>query len=455
MTVALSLKVQHIWIDSLCIIQDDNDDWKSQSSSMGLIYQNACCNIAATWGVDGTAGCFSERDGSSKSIKVIVNGDSGLKEHVVYDKFAYKSEITDASLNKRGWVTQERNLARKQLSFAKSQVYWECSELSASEDFPEGIPRGMEDLRQKKLMSTRWIGLDHIEEYKFRHTWIHLVESYSECKLKKLSDESAALAGVAGYMKTATNNTYLAGLWKKDLEQQLLWRRKSSQSCPSESPSYIAPTWSWMCLDAPVQYDRGYTLKNTTYESRYKPIPYSAEILEVSVEPFDAMHSFRSAEVKLRGIAIRAAVISTEPSEESGSCVTWRTLQLADEIGITQGIHIGVGISWDRSAVSEQNLLFMFVSTGQIKCYAGDMNGLVLKGSNENELVYHRLGVFSTAVPYIYLKGREIDLSHIIRERLAVKNSRANDNGSTSVAQEYLNLDDERLKGLVHTVTII
>ena len=55
-------QVNYIWIDALCIIQDSRKDWKNEASVMGLIYQNARCNIAATGFADGTNGLFASRN---------------------------------------------------------------------------------------------------------------------------------------------------------------------------------------------------------------------------------------------------------------------------------------------------------------------------------------------------------------------------------------------------------
>lgn len=46
--VTLELGFSYIWIDSLCIVQDSQDDWLRESSQMGDIYKNCSCNIAAT-----------------------------------------------------------------------------------------------------------------------------------------------------------------------------------------------------------------------------------------------------------------------------------------------------------------------------------------------------------------------------------------------------------------------
>lgn len=46
-TVARSLQIQYLWIDALCIIQDDRDDWARESATMSQLFQNAYITIAA------------------------------------------------------------------------------------------------------------------------------------------------------------------------------------------------------------------------------------------------------------------------------------------------------------------------------------------------------------------------------------------------------------------------
>jgi hypothetical protein len=50
------LGIQYLWIDSLCIIQDDTDDWNTESGKMHLVYRNAALVISA-------AGASNSRDG--------------------------------------------------------------------------------------------------------------------------------------------------------------------------------------------------------------------------------------------------------------------------------------------------------------------------------------------------------------------------------------------------------
>jgi len=52
------LGYEYIWIDSLCIIQDDPADWERESAKMAEIYENAVLTIAVSDAVDSLRGCF-------------------------------------------------------------------------------------------------------------------------------------------------------------------------------------------------------------------------------------------------------------------------------------------------------------------------------------------------------------------------------------------------------------
>lgn len=55
------LDLRYLWIDSLCIIQDDTDDWGGGSVRMGQIYGRAHLTIAASQAYDTRFGCFFKR----------------------------------------------------------------------------------------------------------------------------------------------------------------------------------------------------------------------------------------------------------------------------------------------------------------------------------------------------------------------------------------------------------
>jgi Heterokaryon incompatibility protein (HET) len=59
-TITRRLGFQYLWIDALCIIQDSEIDWETESAKMGSIYQDSVLTIAASDARDGRGGCFSE-----------------------------------------------------------------------------------------------------------------------------------------------------------------------------------------------------------------------------------------------------------------------------------------------------------------------------------------------------------------------------------------------------------
>src|SRR4051794_22873221 len=50
----------YLWIDSLCIVQDDKEDWQQESAKMADIYENAALTIAASDSADSHKGCFRD-----------------------------------------------------------------------------------------------------------------------------------------------------------------------------------------------------------------------------------------------------------------------------------------------------------------------------------------------------------------------------------------------------------
>ncbi|PQE03115.1 heterokaryon incompatibility protein [Rutstroemia sp. NJR-2017a BVV2] len=60
--ITRALGLRYLWIDSLCIIQDDKDDWQFESAKMANIYLGSCVTIAATASFDST-GDSSSTDG--------------------------------------------------------------------------------------------------------------------------------------------------------------------------------------------------------------------------------------------------------------------------------------------------------------------------------------------------------------------------------------------------------
>jgi hypothetical protein len=123
--VTRELRVPYLWIDSLCIIQyeDNKEDWKRESGRMEKVFSLAYCTIAATSAVDSKAG-FLERNVSTEYV--LVQDASGRRFYICTSMDNFNNDVEKARLNTRAWVMQERVLSRRTIHFSNNQTYWEC-----------------------------------------------------------------------------------------------------------------------------------------------------------------------------------------------------------------------------------------------------------------------------------------------------------------------------------------
>jgi hypothetical protein len=181
-------------------------------------------------------------------------------------------EIT--RLLKRGWVFQERMLSPRILHFTRDQVYWECSQICASELYPAGLLRevhGKDPLEYRITGKTTLLecvedidrpfprDIPHdtrsiLEEACRCWLWATVISWYSERNLTYRSDILPALSGIAKHLAPLVGSTaqrYVAGMWRDQcMFVQLAWYTWS----PSTAKRLTGPTWSWVTTDQRIHY---------------------------------------------------------------------------------------------------------------------------------------------------------------------------------------------------------
>lgn len=129
--IARKLKVEYLWIDSLCIIQQDKsdsldkgEDWKAESERMEQVFRSAYVIIAAS-----CASSPAERFLKTRPERQCVTMKTGNAFYYLCDAIDdFRGDVEQGELNKRGWVLQERALSRRTIYFTEKQTYWECGE---------------------------------------------------------------------------------------------------------------------------------------------------------------------------------------------------------------------------------------------------------------------------------------------------------------------------------------
>lgn len=164
----VELGIFYLWIDALCILQDDEREWQIQSSKMADIYQNSCITLAATSSDCGSAGCFMEQVFPSAECSLQVQSQSGrtyrllIRIHLSHWSVPLTAAARrDYPLLSRGWAFQERVLSPRILHFCKDELVWECGEGMQCEC---GSLTETENLKRQFALATRLKIEDEIQQ---------------------------------------------------------------------------------------------------------------------------------------------------------------------------------------------------------------------------------------------------------------------------------------------------
>ncbi|KLU82800.1 hypothetical protein MAPG_01868 [Magnaporthiopsis poae ATCC 64411] len=267
--------LKYLWVDAICIVQDDKADWKRHTLIMGSIYANATLTIAAASASSGEEGCYLQDPDVDEGetpphpyearTPCIYSGrylgdvlvvpfhkrHRGLPVGLGTGHSNLYTDLRTSRWDTRAWVFQERFFSRRIVYFAKSQVYWQCQTFMAGQNFPWLESMAGRGVRER---DGRWKGLKHL-----KHTWRVFLASYTRAGISYPSDRLPALASIAREAEQIYRRSYVAGLFVDTFPQSLLWIANNLEGklrVPAGvSPLERASSWSWAHWEGPINPD--------------------------------------------------------------------------------------------------------------------------------------------------------------------------------------------------------
>jgi hypothetical protein len=140
--IAYAIGIPYIWIDSLCIIQKDNEDFKREAAKMASIFQGSTFTISATSAQNSLQGCgisnilepaiqfTTKPDRLSNKPNLIAFRETTLWK----SEYSMRDVLRDSPVHTRAWILQEKVLSRRILHATHSLFIWQCATHIETED---------------------------------------------------------------------------------------------------------------------------------------------------------------------------------------------------------------------------------------------------------------------------------------------------------------------------------
>lgn len=272
--VARRLGMQHIWVDALCIIQDDLQDREREVGQMQHIFSNAHVTIVAASAASCLDGFLSD---STKVERVLGNEPcfktfpmpftthDGEQGHLILQP-EYRFHPMSQPVNKRAWTLEERLLSPRLLIYGTSTIVWQCQSgqwefENRQSDFDVANVRLPAAFFRDSFTDGRHmnglVGPEQLSE--LRQLWMFIIRDYTARHLTHAQDRLRAISGIAArFHQILPKSRYLAGLWHDEgkpnsvLLAQLLWNSEMLVDPQRSPPDSLAPSWSWASVEGSI-----------------------------------------------------------------------------------------------------------------------------------------------------------------------------------------------------------
>ncbi|KAI4863311.1 HET-domain-containing protein [Hypoxylon rubiginosum] len=258
--VCREIGIRYIWVDALCIIQGDKDDWNRESYAMSKVYSKSFLTLCIARGSSCLNG-FLGRSNTRRTLRInfrstldtSVSGMLYLRKRAgysMYQRLGYtdhpgRDDISRSAWRTRGWTYQESLLSPRKVYFGDHMFHFSCGKLGESED---GTRFDADD--RYKTFSQPWTE-SKPDTKAIMSDWRTAVAAYSNRRLSYETDRLPAISALARIISDLLpGQRYLAGLWESDLQNELLWTHgfwDGPEAYFKPFEERTAPSWTWAC----------------------------------------------------------------------------------------------------------------------------------------------------------------------------------------------------------------
>ncbi|KAI1111430.1 heterokaryon incompatibility protein-domain-containing protein [Nemania sp. NC0429] len=238
-----SVDCRYVWIDQLCLIQDDDDDRGTGINAMDLVYEQAYFTIVAGSGTDANSGLPGIREGTrSPSRQVtskILPGINLVLRHTMQDL------VAGSEYHHRGWTFQEYYLSRRKIIFIDDTIYFKCYE-ETWQEWEDGLGVRPDPTMERGQALHKLSG----DVY---HLLGQLLNKYTTRELKMPTDYVFAMAGICRRLADYAQCSLLLGIPVSAFDWFLLFYPNKSGLRRRD----IFPSWAWSGWTGQVYYSYG------------------------------------------------------------------------------------------------------------------------------------------------------------------------------------------------------
>lgn len=246
MSLTNSIGIPYLWVDSLCIIQDDPDDMGCQVTAMDRIYSSATLTVAVTSGDNADAG-LSGMGTRPRSFRQNFAKIQGM--YLANRPLSFFCAVDHSVWNSRAWTLQERVMSPRTLFVAEQKCFFSCqcrSDVLIESSDP--LESGTAGPRDRTSSDTGRIGNILASQRAVNvRTYRQIVETYTSRQLSYPSDILNAFKGIEAALHPLFRSDFIFGLPRSEIDSQLLWqptglltrRRSLDTGLP------IFPSWTW------------------------------------------------------------------------------------------------------------------------------------------------------------------------------------------------------------------